>query len=64
MNLIEIGEGQGQTILYKIVNFPETFSTGPRFLIWLWIIKVKGPKNKVGFLKVLYVVVTGPYHTF
>ncbi len=26
-------------------------------LIWLWITSVKGPKNQVDFLKVLYVVV-------
>ena len=26
-------------------------------MIWLWIMKVKGPKNQADFIEVLYVVV-------
>ncbi len=32
----------------------------PKHLIWVWIMKVKGPKNQVDFIEVLYVVLNGP----
>ena len=42
-----------------------SFSLEAKHLIWVWIMKVKGPKNQVDFIEILYVVVntwgaTGP----
>ncbi len=34
------------------------FSLEAKHLIWVWIMKVKGPKNQADFIEVLYVVVT------
>ncbi len=34
-----------------------TISLEAKHLIWLWIMKVKGPKNQADFIEVLYVVV-------
>ena len=34
-----------------------TASLEAKHLIWVWIMKVKGPKNQVDFIEVLYVVV-------
>ena len=31
-----------------------------KHLIWVWIMKVKGPKNQADFIEVLYVVVNSP----
>ncbi len=33
------------------------YSLEAKHLIWVWIMKVKGPKNQVDFIEVLYVVV-------
>ena len=38
-----------------------TYSLEAKQLIWVWIMKVKGPKNQADVIEVLYVVgVTGP----
>ena len=33
------------------------YSLEAKHLIWVWIIKVKGPKNQADFIEVLYVVI-------
>ncbi len=33
-------------------------------MIWVWIMKVKGPKNQADFIEVLYVVVNAWGATF
>ncbi len=33
------------------------YSLEANHLIWVWIMKVKGPKNQADFIEVLYVVV-------
>ncbi len=58
-------------VLYKVqlwrfyeieVNIPwslrpgKTASPQAKHLIWVWIMKVEGPKNQADFIEVLYVV--------
>ncbi len=42
-----------------MVNFGATWANSleAKHLIWVWIMKVKGPKNQADFIEVLYVVV-------
>ena len=35
----------------------KAYSLEASHLIWVWIMKVKGPKNQADFIEVLYVVV-------
>ncbi len=46
------------------VDLSMTYSLEAKHLIWVWIMKVKGPKNQVDFIEVLYVVVNGWGATF
>ena len=43
---------------------PEMVSLEANHLIWVWILKVKGPKNQADFIEVLYVVVNALGATF
>ncbi len=38
-------------------NISKQNSLEANHLIWVWIMKVKGPKNQADFIEVLYVVV-------
>ncbi len=40
------------------------YSLEASHLIWVWIMKVKGPKNQADFIEVLYVVVNAWGATF
>ncbi len=40
------------------------YSLEAKHLIWVWIMKVKGPKNQADFIEVLYVVVNAWGATF
>ena len=40
------------------------YSLEATHLIWVWITKVKGPKNQADFIEVLFVVVNGGGATF
>ena len=43
-----------------LLSLQKHFSLEAKHLIWVWIMKVKGPKNQADFIEALYVVVTGP----
>ena len=42
---------------FKIEMHHSVYSLEATHLIWVWIMKVKGPKNQADFTEVLYVVV-------
>ncbi len=50
--------------LNKHVGITLLYSLEAKHLIWMWIIKVKGPKNQADFIEVLYVVVNAWGTTF
>ena len=49
---------------YQIYLPPSQYSLEANHLIWVWIMKVKGPKNQADFIEVLYVVVNAWGATF
>ena len=44
--------------------FCQDYSLEANHLIWVWILKVKGPINQADFIEVLYVVVKALGATF
>ncbi len=44
-------------MFYRRCTLTCTYSLEANHLIWVWIMKVKGPKNQSDFIEVLYVVV-------
>ncbi len=60
------GTQKAQKIAFLVPQSPIGLisSLEAKHLIWVWIMKVKGPKNRVDFIEVLYVVVNAWGATF
>ncbi len=67
MDLLICGQ-TGKLEVAEAVSGPKItdieYSLEANHLIWVWIMKVKGPTNQADFIEVLYVVVNASGATF